>query len=924
MTDQPRLTLTLLFTDIEGSTRLWERHPAALPAALARHDELVRAAIEDAGGQVFKTVGDAFCAAFASAPAALEAALAVQRALRAEPWAEVGPLAVRVALHTGDVQQRDDDYFGPTLNRVARLLAAGHGGQILLSLPTYELARDRLPAGAGVRDLGERRLKDVFRPERVFQLVSPDLPAEFPPLNTLDARPTNLPVQPTPLVGREREAAAACALLRAPGVRLLTFTGPGGTGKTRLSLQVAADLIDEFAHGVFFVPLETVTEQAGVEAAVAAAAGLRPDPSRSLLESLKRDLAGRELLLVLDNFEQVVAAAPLVAALLGAAPRLKIIVSSRVILRLSGEREFPVQPLELPDPARLPPLPRLSQYESVRLFIERAQAVRADFAITAENAPAVAEICVKLDGLPLAIELAAARAKFLTPQAMLARLSSRLRLLTGGARDLPARQQTLQGAIDWSYNLLGAAEQALMARLAVFSGGFTLEAAEAVCLPAELGLEALEALQALADSSLLRQEPGEELRFAMLETIREYALERLGASDERPTLHARHAGFCLELVRAGEAGLRGQDQVRVYQRLIRDYPNIQAALEWAEADPERIELALELSGALLLFWIFQNAVADARRHYERILGSPLSPRFPAARSKALNGAGRMAYQRGAFEDARALLEESAALARELGEPALLANALINLGHVQSHGDASLEAAMACYQESLALREGLGDLRGQAHVLTSMAEIAERQDDHAASDALMVAGQALMEQTGDVWGLAMMRFNFGHMLGQRGQVDRAIELLRLSLESYRQLGHVITIANTLCELGYWLLHQGRRAEAEPYYLAVVRTCQVFEDLPELAEGLFGCGVLLAGGGQPEPAARLIAHARQRIDEPGAARLPTFRRYEELLPDLEALLGAERFAALAEEGRAWSWRQAVDQALAAFDPAPPGQP
>jgi predicted ATPase/class 3 adenylate cyclase len=516
LTPHPSGTVTFLFTDIEGSTRLWEEQPEAMREALARHDALLRDAINAHGGVVFKTMGDQFCAAFTTAPAALAAALAAQRDLSGEGAPLVGalpdtglmgalpgteghprgvPLRVRMALHTGAAEAREGDYLGPPLNRVARLLEAGHGGQVLLSQSTFDLARDHLPEGVSLRDLGEHRLRDLARPERIFQPVAPDLPADFPPLSTLDARPHNLPAQVTPLIGREKEVAAGQHVLRQEAVRLVTLTGAGGTGKTRLGLQVAAELLDQFSAGVFFVALAPISDPGLVASAIAQTLGVRELGGTPLLESLKAHLRDQQLLLLLDNFEHLLAAAPLVAELLAAAPRLKVLLTSRAVLHLRGEKEFPVPPLALPDPKHLPPVgadlvSALSQYAAVELFIQRALDVKPEFVVTNENAPAVAEICVRLDGLPLAIELAAARIKLFPPEALLARLGSRLTLLTGGARDLPARQRTLRDAIAWSYDLLGESEQRLFRRLAVFVGGCTPEAAEAVC--ADFGFSILD------------------------------------------------------------------------------------------------------------------------------------------------------------------------------------------------------------------------------------------------------------------------------------------------------------------------------------------------------------------------------------------------------------------------------------------------
>src|SRR5215217_7939229 len=405
MSSLPTGTVTFLFTDIEGSTKLWERSPQAMQRALARHDQILRDAVEERGGYVFKTIGDAFCCVFSTAPVALETSLFAQRTLLTkEGWPEeTGPLRVRMALHAGSTEERDGDYFGPPVDRVARLLSAAHGAQVLLSLTAQELVRDQLPAGAALMNLGEHRLKDLFRPERVFQLIAPGLPSEFPPLRTLEAKLNNLPLQPTPLVGRVREVEEVAERLRSDQVRLLTLTGPGGTGKTRLALQAGADLLDEFDDGVFFVALAAITDRALVAPTVVRTLGLterRYQPPEELLKGYLRD---RQTLLLLDNFEQVLESAPLLAELLSSAPNLKILATSRTPLRLYGEHEFSVPPLSLPDPSSLATLESLTQYGAVRLFVERAKAVKPDFSLTQANAPAVAEICARLDGLPLAI-----------------------------------------------------------------------------------------------------------------------------------------------------------------------------------------------------------------------------------------------------------------------------------------------------------------------------------------------------------------------------------------------------------------------------------------------------------------------------------------------------------------------------------------
>jgi predicted ATPase/class 3 adenylate cyclase len=707
MASPPTGTLTFLFTDIEGSTKLWEHNVPAMRVALARHDELLRWALEEHGGYVFKTVGDSFCAAFPTGPDALECALETQRRLLSAEWEQTGPLRVRIALLTGAAEERDGDYFGPPLSRVARLLSAAHGGQVLLSLATQELVRDQLPGGTNLRDLGEHRLKDLFRPERVFQLLAPELPVEFPPLRTLDTYRNNLPLQPTALVGREKEVSEVCDLMRGHEIRLLTLSGPGGTGKTRLALQVAADLLDDFPDGTFFVPLATLTEAELFLSAVAETLGVRETGDQTLYESLKDYLRERRLLLVLDNFEQVIGAAPAVTELLVVAPGLKVLATSRAPLGLYGEHEFPVPPLTLPDLKSPPPLERLTQYEAVRLFVDRARAVKPDFSITNESAPAVAEICVRLDGLPLAIELAAARIKMLPPKAMLQRLSSRLKLLTGGARDLPERQRTLRGAIEWSYALLDEGEQVLFARLAVFSGGRTLEAVDAICdAQGDLPVDTFEGVSSLLDKSLLRQEegPGGEPRFVMLETVHEFAREKLQKSAEAGEIKRTHAQYFLTLAEEAYPQLKGANQLEWLDRLEAEHDNMRAALSWA-LERKEVEVAIRLGGALWLFWFVRGYHSEGRRWLQEALA--IEERIsPGSRAMALAGVGWLAAHQGDLDRAQEVCEEGLQLlANEASEAKRCL--LVFLGWVARERE-DYRWATQLFEESLALSQQMSD------------------------------------------------------------------------------------------------------------------------------------------------------------------------------------------------------------------------
>jgi predicted ATPase/class 3 adenylate cyclase len=584
-------TLTFLFTDLEASTRLWERFPDAMRTAIARHDALLRAAVESSDGEVVKTTGDGLMAIFSSVAAAVSACVTVQQGLMREHWGETGPLRVRMGLHTGDAETRVGDYFGPTVNRAARIMAVGHGGQVLLSSATAALVVDRLPDGATLRDLGEHRLKDLERAEHIFQLVHVGLVGDFPPLATLNHRPNNLPLQASTFVGRVAELNEIRKRLMDETVRLLTLTGPGGTGKTRLALRVAAELIDRFADGVFFIDLSAVRDAESVIASIAGAIRVTETSGQSLLEDVESRLRYEHVLLVLDNFEQVRAAAPALVELLSECSGLKLLVTSRERLRLRGELLFPVPPLSLPavGPGHRSAVD-LARYEAIQLFVDRAQGVKPGFVLTDENAPAVAEICLRLDGLPLAIELATAHLRLFSPEALRDRLGSRLPVLGSGALDLPARQQTLRAAIEWSYQLLDPAEQRLLELLSVFSGA---ELAAIEMVVGELNWasdthgDIVDGLASLLDKSLIRQaELGNgETRLVMLETIREFAAERL---DDLPEFSAAarraHAVYYAEFAERQWEHLTGQRRELALMAVAAEIENLRLAWRyWTEA-----------------------------------------------------------------------------------------------------------------------------------------------------------------------------------------------------------------------------------------------------------------------------------------------------------------------------------------------------
>jgi predicted ATPase/class 3 adenylate cyclase len=680
MAELPTGTITLLFTDIEGSTRLLQRAGDAYAALLDEHRRLLDEAFRRHGGVIVDSEGDAFFVAFASAKDAVAGASDAQHALAAHEWREGHEIRVRIGLHTGEPRVVEGRrYVGLDVHHAARVMAAGHGGQVLVSEATRVLLDD----GTHLRDLGEHRLKDLSRPQRLYQLELDGLPSEFPALKTLDNRPTNLPIQPNELIGRERELEEAAALL-SNGYRVLTLTGTGGAGKTRLALQLAADVVEEFTNGVFFVSLAPVRDSELVAPTIAGTLGLREQPGETVIETLGDYLADKELLLLLDNFEQVLAAAPAVSGLCAGAPGLKLLVTSRTPLHLSGERTYPVPPLEL--------------RESVRLFADRAHAATLEFAVTDENSDAVAEICRRLDRLPLAIELAAPRIRSLPPEALLRRLDQRLKLLTGGAQDLDERQRTLRATIEWSYELLPTAERELFAQLGVFVGGSRLDAAEALC--ESIGIDVLDGLHSLVEKSLLRQraDADGEPRFWMLETIRDYALELLGEAGTLADTRRRHAEWFVAHAEHGDVESRTGDQTAWFEQLDADIANLRAALDWAEETRDG-ELMLRLATALWEFWATRGHIAEGTTVLEDAL--TLSGRRPA---RALVGVCALHLLRGWSEGLADDIDEALRACEELGDDYSLAQAWNLQGRLQGSVLGRIGEGERAWREALRFAE----------------------------------------------------------------------------------------------------------------------------------------------------------------------------------------------------------------------------
>ncbi len=745
----PTGTVTFLFTDIEGSTKLAQGYPDNWETLRARHHAILQSAMDAHNGHVFQIIGDAFCVAFHTAGDALRAALKSQVGLQAEIWGEA-PIKVRMGIHTGKADvQADGEYHGYlAMSRIQRLMSAAHGGQVLISLATEELIRDELPEGISLLDMGEHRLKDLTHPEHIYQVNAPDLPAVFPALKTLDAQLNNLPSQLTPFVGREREIAAALGLLRNPNVRLVTLTGAGGTGKTRLSLQVAADLLDEFEHGVWFVELASITDPELVLPTIASTLKVKESAGTTIEQSLQDYLHKKQLLLVVDNFEQVVGAALKIVPLLNAAPKIKIMVSSREVLRLRGEHDYPVPPLGLPETKRKQTAAVIGQYEAVALFVQHALAANPSFVLDEENASTVADICSRLDGLPLAIELAAARSRLLKPTAIFEKLKNKLDTLIGGARDLPRRQQTIRGAIDWSYELLDEPEKVLFARLGVFVGGWTLESAEAVCGEG-LSVNVLNGIESLLDKSLIRQMEGRsgESRFTMLETIREYAFERLSQRTEFQSIQQAHADIIAALLDKVRVAAGSPEEATWFTRLDDELDNLRSAVEWT-LENNQPTLAM-LAGRPNLYWYERVNFREPLRWLERAL--ELKVDVPSIeKAYALNSAGNFYHNLNDMPRAKMYFESAMPLFRGENDRSGISRVLNNLGNMEFN-EKNFEKARQFYEESLTYEET--DSWGAAMTSINLGSLARLRGDWEQSRKYYLLTREICERLGSETGIS---------------------------------------------------------------------------------------------------------------------------------------------------------------------------
>ena len=922
MTSNPTGTVTFLFTDIESSTKLAREHPETWEAARARHHAILRHAIESCNGYIFQIIGDAFCAAFHTAGDALRAAAKSQIDLHAEHWGDT-LIKVRMGAHTGKAEiQENGEYHGYlAMSRVQRLMSAGHGGQVLISVTTQELLLEDWLENISLRDLGERRLKDLIRPEHIYQLVIPGLPVEFPPLKTLDFYRHNLPVQLTSFIGREKEMEEIkhSILTR----RLVTLTGVGGTGKTRLSLQVAADVLDQFRDGVWFVELAAISDPDLIAQAVVSCLGIPEQPGLTMLQLLLDYLRVKNLLLLLDNCEHLIeASAQLVDTLFSNAPFIKIIATSREALGVSGEVIWHVPSLSLPDVKQVPTIEQLSQYEAVQLFIERAMLMQPHFLVTNENAPAVAQICFRLDGIPLAIELTAARVKGLSLEQIASRLNDRFRLLTGGSRTALPRQQTLQATIDWSYKILSEEERILLRRLSVFAGGWTLEAAEQVCASDEFNAyQILDLLLHLVDKSLVVAKTQEiHPRYYMLETIRQYAQEKLDESGETNLMRDRHLEYFCSLAEQARPHFRDAEQFTWLDRFEIDLDNVRAALTWALQDGS-VEAGLRLATNLGVdtgaFWVNRGHMKEGREFLEQLLLKSQATGPIDALAAGYFSIAAVEFWLDDFAAGLHHVEQSEAFWSQLG-PSYKARAA-EARVLKIYLDTSYAPIEMCQklQENLPIFREVGDRWMMAHILFGIAFGLRESGDLTGARQTYEQSRALFQECGDGFRVSKDNTDLAGIALEEGRYAEARKLCEEALPFFRQLRFSIR-DEPLWKLGASSIMEGNFASAKAWYTE----CLLFDDeigvYNQLAECLIGFASIANSEKRFERAAQLVGGAEAAV----GARQDPFATFDQA--ELQRLkmvlceeLGDAKFEVLAAEGRAMSIEQAIAFALEKSD-------
>jgi predicted ATPase/class 3 adenylate cyclase len=914
-------TVTFLFTDVEGSTQRWERDRAAMSTALRRHDALVREAVVDNGGQVFKTVGDAFHGVFSTAAQAMAAAIAAQRALMAEDFSNVQGAPVRIALHSGVAEMRDGDYFGPTVNRVARLLSIGHGGQILVSSATAQLLGGELPADASLRDLGPHRLKDLARAEQVYQVVADGIPSDFPPLRSLDELPNNLPLQLTSFVGRDDDDVQIKALLQAN--RLVTLCGIGGAGKTRCAIQVGADQLDRFSDGVWLVELAPIADPALVPSAIAKTLGIRESPTVPLLETIVAHLRARRLLLLLDNCEHIIEGArEAAAAILQSCPEVRILATSREALNITGEQLFRLPSLAVPPAQGALTAQTARPYGAVALFTDRAIASDARFTLTDDNARYVAEISQRLDGIPLAIELAAARIKVLSPKELAQKLNERFRLLTGGDKSALPRHRTMRALIDWSYDLLSDEERAFFRKLSVFAGGFTLETAAAVCGDAatdELGV--LELLTSLVDKSLVQSDAAETVtRYRLLESTRQYAREKLTEHGEEPAAARAHAAAFLALAMRFDHFYDSTPDDEWFPHVEPELENWRTALEWTLLARGDVPLGQRLAGELGREWAFLTAaeglrwIQCAQKTSDETTPLDVLARLDLAEAQL---AGVLLLHKVCYVAA----DRALARYRELGDARRIAES-------QRHAGRALVFTGKAAEGEAVLREALDQFRALGArtlvgaTLENIAIARNAQGDLAAARSYFTEALAIFRSTGAERLKASLASNLAEAEFWDGNAEAAIKLSQEALASDR----LTTFNNRALLMGnmaaYWTSLE-RYDVSREHAREALRTARDTHYEVALLWALQHLAAIAALRPAPDErrerddrarAARLFAYVDARLGVLEALREYTeIQEYEKVVNVLESFFTANELKQLRGEGEAWPEEDAVAEAL-----------
>ncbi|HEY6326648.1 MAG TPA: tetratricopeptide repeat protein [Candidatus Cybelea sp.] len=915
-------TLTFLFTDIEGSTQRWGQDRDAMAAALSRHDALMRQAIAAHGGDIFKTVGDAFYAVFPTAPGSVAAAVDAQRSLAAEDFSAIGGVFVRMALHTGTPQEREGDYFGPTVNRVARLLAIGHGEQVLISGATAELLQGEMPPQTSLRDLGAHRLKDLARAEHVYQLVAAGLREAFPPLRSADALPNNLPLQITSFVGRDDDVREIKSLLQ--NDRLVTLVGAGGAGKTRCAIQAGAEVLDAFADGVWLVELAGISDPSLVASAIAQALSVRDSGNQPLLDTLLANLKPRRLLLILDNCEHVIDEARNVAgAILRACPDVRILATSRESLNTAGEHVFRLPSLAVPPADRTITAEAARPYGAVALFADRAAASDSRFELTDANAPFVAEISRRLDGIPLAIELAAARVKVLSPQQLLQKLDERFRVLTGGDRSALPRHQTMRALIDWSYDLLSEQERALFRKLAIFAGGFTLETAGAVCGDEALDeIAVLEMLTSLVDKSLVHAEPsGSVTRYRLLESTRQYAREKLAENREDGAVGRAHAAAFLDLADRLEKAYDTTADDEWFVQVEPEIENWRAALEWTLTARHDALLGQRLAAALTRGWAFLLA-SEGRRWIDAAQASidEATPQDVIAQLELCEAQldGVLGLHKASYAAAARALERY----RALGDPRGIARAQRHVGRGlllegrAAEGEALLREALAAFRA-----EGSDTLAGAS--LENLAIVRMSRGDVAGARAYSAEALAIFRASGAERLAASVAANLAEAEFSAGNTEAALQLANEALAGVARAGYTYRVAFLMCNIAAYLIALGRYEEALTPARDALRLARDVRYDVAVAWALQHLAAVAAlrpsddaerMRGDRGRAARVLAYIDGHLMKLDAVREYTEQQeYDKMIAALSAALSGPELAALREEGILLTEERAVTEVL-----------